>query len=277
MNAIEARTKRWSIGLLLAGAMLLAGCSFFFQTSYVGQRDKEIRKADAAIAAAKNDAQLAAAYADRGYAKGDKARYLRIAKQIGNEAYTKLFDSGIADLTKAISLDSGNADWYYRRGMIYYFRAGADMIYDRTATTYLKPAKADFLKAVSQNPKNPQALDMLGLSDASLGNWTDAIHDFEQEVALDSKSKYRLADAYCNRGLGYFGEKKFDLAVADLKQSIEMKPVQTDACECEPYGLLLAIYETQTQDYDKARSLVAEMKAAGKWIDPAYLERLKSK
>ena len=151
------------------------------------------------------------------------------------------------------------------------------MMYDRHATKYLVPAKADFSKAVEKNPKDAKALDMLGLSNASLGEWTDAIADFGKEVALDSTMRFRLFDAYCNRGLAYLGEKKFDLAAADFNQSIENETrTQSDPCECDPYGPLMAVYLNQTHEYDKAGELAAKARAAGKWIEPNYLEQLKA-
>jgi hypothetical protein len=36
------------------------------------------------------------------------------------------------------------------------------------------------------------ALDMLGLTDGSMGDWTQAIADFEQEGALDPRRRFRV-------------------------------------------------------------------------------------
>ena len=273
---MDRNLRRWSVAALFAGLILLAGCTRTVQSWNVSQRDAGIRKAAAALAGAKTDAQRAAAYADLGDAYGEKARYSRAMKLIGSDEYRKLFDTAILHHTQAIALGAGNADLYYRRGRTYYFRASLDMMYDTKATAYLTPARADFVKAVERNPKNVEVLDMLGLTDASLSNWTEAIKDFEQEAALEPKSRYRLADAYCNRGLAYFGEKKFDLAEADLNQAINIQTRRPDPCECEPYGLLLAIHVTQTHDYDKARAVAAKAQAAGIWVDPQYLDQLRA-
>ena len=116
---------------------------------------------------------------------------------------------------------------------------------------------------------------MLGLTDASLGDWTQAIRDFTQETALDPKTRYRVSDAYCNRGSEYLRDKKFDLAEANLKQAIDMR-TQSDPCECEPYNPLLALYLTQTHEYDKARVVAAKAQVERKWIAPEYLEQLKA-
>src|SRR5262249_26114232 len=275
MKTLKRITRRWWMAAPIAGILLLSGCSVQqIQARNLAERDAEVRKATAALAAAKNDAQRVAAYADVGDAVGEKARYSRAMKLIRDDEYVKLFDTAIQNHTQAIALNEGNANLYYRRGRTYYFRAALDMMYNTKATTYLVPARADFVKAVALNPKNAETLDMLGLTDASLSNWNDAVHDFEQEVALDPKIKFRLADAYCKRGLAYLQEKKFDLAEADLTQSINIRTYQPDPCECEPHGLLLAIYVNQTHEYDKARAVAAKARAAGVWVDPTYLEQL---
>jgi len=262
------------LAVLLTGLISFAGCGPFSQEGFLQKFDREIRKANAAIESAKNDAERAAAYADRGDAYGEKARYSRIQKLITIEEYNRLFELSMADFSKAIALDSGNTDIYYRRGHVYYGRAGAEMIYDRTPSPALTPARADFAVVVARNPKHAGAWDMLGLTDASMGHWTEAIEDFTQEAALDSRAGYRVGDAYCNRGMQYSGEKKTDLAEADFKRAIEMG-AHRDPCECDPYNSLLAMYTTQTHELDKARALLAKAKANGKWISPEYPEMLK--
>lgn len=276
MNTIDGVARRYSVVVLVVGAICLVGCTRTYQNLNVSQRDSEIRRATAAIAAAKNDAQRATAYADRGDAYGEKARYSRFTKLIAADEYDRQFDLAMQDYSQAVALNPENAEIYYRRGYTYYGRAGLDMMTDVHATAYLKPAKADFSKAVEKNPKHVMALDMLGLSEASLGEWTEAIADFGKEVALDSTKRFRLSDAYCNRGLAYLAEKQFERAAPDFNQAIELEVrKQSDPCECEPYGPLMAIYLNQTHEYDKARGVAAKAQAAGKWIAPEYLEQLK--
>lgn len=272
MSTIEGVAKRYSVVGLIVGAIFLTACS---QKLYLSQRDSEIRQATAAIAAAKNDAQRAAAYADRGDGYGEKARYSGVMKLVSVQEYNKLFDLAVQDFNQAVALDPQNAEMYYRRGHNFYNRAAVEMIMDIHATTYLQPAKLDFAKALEKNPKHFMALDMLGLSDASLGEWTEAIDVFGKEVALDSTKRFRLSDAYCNRGLGYLAGKQFERAAADFNQAIELEVrKQSDPCECEPYGSLMTIYLNQTHQYDKAREVAAKAQASGRWIAPQYLEQL---
>jgi tetratricopeptide (TPR) repeat protein len=274
MTATSSRVKRWSIAILFGGIVLLGGCLRVIESWQASRDDYEIRRAGQAIAASTNNTERAAAYADRADAYSEKARYLRLMKLIAIEEYGKLFDLAIQDYNQAIALAPDNAEMFYRRGNAYYSRAGLDMIYDLHPSVFLTPAKADFSQAVEKNPKKAMALDMLGLTDGSMGDWTQALAAFEQESALDPKQRYRVSDAYCNRGSRY-SKEKHDLAISDLNQAIQIRGL-SDPCECEPYNPLLAIYLNQTHDYDKAREVVALAQHSKKWIAPEYLEQLKA-
>jgi tetratricopeptide (TPR) repeat protein len=273
MITTRSSVKRWSAAVLFAGIVLLGGCARMYQSWYLNRADGKIRRAGADLAAARSNVQRCAAYCDRADAYADKARYSRVMRLIAAEEYNKLFDLALQDYSQAIALEPDNGEMYYRRGNAYFSRASLDMIKEPTSV-FLVPAKADFSRAVEKNPKNAMAFDMLGLTDAAMGNWTQAIADFGQETALKPLQRFRLSDAYCNRGSVYLGEKKYDLAVSDLNQAIQIRGTG-DPCECEPYNPLLAIYLNQTREYDKAREVVALARRSGKWIAPEYLEQLK--
>ena len=233
--------KRWSAAVLGAVALLLIGCmSMIMFQGWYGRSDVEIRRAGRAIAASGNTAERAAAYADRADAYSEKARYLRLMKLISDQEYSKLFDLALQDYNQAIALDPDNAEMYYRRGNAFYSRAGLDMIYAPYTSVFLAPARADFFRVVEKNPRDVDALDMLGLTDGSMRNWTRAIADFEQEAALKPRMRFRVSDAYCNRG-SHYPREKYDLAISDLNRTIQMRDA-SDPCECEPYNRLLAIY-----------------------------------
>jgi tetratricopeptide (TPR) repeat protein len=267
--------KRWSARILLAGtALFLCGCGRIIESWSVSRYDREIRRAGQAIEDSKNPAQRAAAYADRADAYSEKARYSRIMKLIPVEEYDKLFDLAVEDYDQAITLDPENANMYYRRGNAYYSRAGLEMIYVSTPSPALAPAKADFSRVVEKDPRDAMALDMLGLTEGSMGDWTQALADFERETALELRMRFRVSDAYCNRGSRY-PKEKHDLAISDLNRAIEMR-IASDPCECEPYTPLLAIYLYQTREYDKARDVVAMAQRSKQWIAPEYLAQLKT-
>jgi tetratricopeptide (TPR) repeat protein len=270
----RSSVKLWIAAALFAGIVLMASCARISHSFYLSGDDAKIRHASEAIASAKDNAERSAAYADRADAYSDKARYSRVMNLISADEYNKLFDLAVQDYNQAIALAPANADLYFRCGNAYYSRASLDMIKAPTSTS-LAPAKADFSRAAEMNPKNPMAFDMLGLTDASMGNWTEAITDFKQESGMDHLQSLRLSDAYCNRGTVYMGEKKYDLAISDLNQSIQIRAAG-DACECDPYNPLLSIYLNQTREYDKARALATLAQHSGKWIAPENLELLKA-
>ncbi len=273
-KTFSRRVKWWSAAILGSGAVLLICFMMIimFQGWY-SRSDFEIGRAGRAIAASKNNVQRSAAYADRADAYSEKASYSRLMKRITDEEYNKLFDSAIQDYNQAIALDPDNAEIYFRRGNAYYSRAGLDMIYAPYASDFLAPAKTDFSRVVEKNPKNAMALDMLGLADASMKDWTQAISVFEQEAALKPDMRFRVSDAYCNRG-SHYPKENYEQAISDLKQAIQIRGT-SDPCECEPYNPMLSIY-LQTREYDKAREVVALAQSSKKWIAPEYLEQLKA-
>jgi tetratricopeptide (TPR) repeat protein len=273
-TTFSRRAKRWSAAILGAGALLLVGCPRIVQYWNVSRSDAEIRRAGQAIAASSSATQRSEAYADRADAYAEKARYLRVMKLIASDEYSKLFDLAVQDYSQAIALDPENADLYFRRGNAYYFRASLDMIYAPYTSAFLGPAKADFSRFVEKNPKNATGFDMLGLTEGSMGDWTEAIADFEKETALDPRQNFRVIDAYCNRG-SHSSKDNYDLAISDLNRAIQMRGT-SDPCECEPYNPLLAIYLNQKQDYSKAQEVVALAQRSKKWIAPEYLEQLKT-
>ncbi len=274
MIANRSSATRSAAAILLAATILLGGCARMVESLQASRYDAEISRAGQAIAASSNTGQRAAAYDNRADAYSEKARHSRLMKLIAIDEYNKLFDLAVQDYNQAIALAPDNAEMYYRRGNAYYSRAGLDMIYDPTPSASLVPAKADFSRAAEMDPKNVMALDMLGLTDGSMGDWPQALSDFEQEAELAPKMRFRVSDAYCNRGSRYPRDKT-DLAVSDLKQAIQIRST-SDPCECEPYNPLLAIYLNQTKQYDKAQEVVALAQSSGKWIAPEYLNQLKT-
>lgn len=272
--------RRWVVwaGLLLVSAsiVILPGCARISQYLYLRSDDAEISKGTKAIESAKNDSERAAAYAQRGSAIGEKARYSRAFKLISHDEHARMMDLAMKDHDQAVALAPKTAEVYYLRGRTRYMQSTlAPMVPEEApfTQTRLAAAKADFSKAIELDPRHVMAYDFRGLTDESTGDWDQAIADYTQELALEPKSRYRLADAYCNRGSNV-KDKNYDRAIADLEKSIEMGN-SSDGCECEPYNPLLAIYLFQKADLEKARDVARRAKAKGKWIEPEYLEKLK--
>jgi lipoprotein NlpI len=272
----SASTARGLGGVLLCICLVfsLAGCVRLSRYLYLSNCEREAKKATKAIETAKNSAQRATAYADRGDAYAEKARYSRAFKLISSDEYDRLFELAIKDHDQAIALDPDNPEMYYRRGRTFYFRAALDLMDGANSKGFFVPAKADFSTTIDKNPRHVMALDMRGLIDEDTGDLDQAISDFAQEAALNVRSRYRLADAYCKRGSFYLRDKKYDPAVSDFEKAIDIES-STDPCECEPYNPLVSIYLDERADYRKARAVVDRAQKAGKAIAPEYLKKLK--
>ena len=262
-----------ALGFLLC-VFSLAGCVRVSRYLYLSGCDRDVAKATKLIEAGRSSAQQAVGYADRADAYAEKARYSRAFKLISNDQYERLFALAKKDYEQAMGLAPDNADFYFRRGRAFYLRAGLDVMEGRKSSDFFAPAKADFSKAIEKNPKHELALDMRGLVGEDIGDLDGAISDFSEEAALNPRSRYRLADAYCQRGSRHLGDKNYDPAIPDLEKAIDIG-TSSDACECEPYNPLLAIYLAK-QDYGKARTVVDRAQKAGQSIAPEYLEKLRS-
>lgn len=259
--------------MCVSGIFLSAGCDRVARHYYLSQYDGEIKKATRTIERAQNEAQRATAYADRGDAYAEKAAYLRVFKVVPSAEYDRLFELAIQDHDQAIALEPDNAEMYYHRGSTYFSRA-VDPNNDPKSKAFFAPAKADFSKAIEQNPRHYMAFDVRGMINEQAGEWEQAIADYTQETALNPQGRFRLADAYCNRGSFYLREKKYDLAVSDFEKSIEIGS-SADACQCEPYNPLVWLYLDEQHDYEKAWAVVRRAQNSKKWIAPEYLEQLR--
>jgi tetratricopeptide (TPR) repeat protein len=285
------------IATLASVLLFLAGCTRISQTLSLSVYDRDISSATKAIESANNNndnAHRAEAYAKRGSAYSEKARYSRFFKLISTDEYNRLFGLAIKDHDQAIALDP-SAEAYYTRGVTYYDRAALDAVVngslvgseaDRKA--WFDPATADFKKAVEKDNRLYQAWDRLGLSHETIGELDQAINDYTQELALNPLGRARLADAYCTRGGSHQTvqnqkasnqidanekEKANAAAIADYEKSIDTGAT-ADGCSCDPYNPLLALY-TDGRRYDQAWAVVHKAQKPKKWIAPESLDKLK--
>ena len=273
MASSNGKTAAKALGLLFCISSF-TGCVRASRYLYLSGCDRDIAKATKSIEAGKNITQQALGYANRGDAYAEKARYSRAFKLISNEEYERLFALAKKDYEQAIGLAPDNADFYFRRGRAFYMRAALDFMEGGKSSDFFAPAKVDFSKAIEKNPKHELAFDMRGLVGEDTVELDGAISDFAAEAALNPQSRYRLADAYCQRGSRHPGDKNQELAILDFEKAIDMRTL-SDPCECEPYNPLVAIY-LEKQDYSKARTVVDRARKAGQSIGPEYLEKLKN-
>jgi len=274
---METRLK---ITALLCASILLflAGCNRIARVFYLSSYDRNISSATKAIETARDNPHRAEAYAKRGSAYSEKARYSRAFKLISADEYDRLFGLAIKDHDQAVALDP-RAEAYYARGVTYYDRAALDAVVDGRLVgseadrkAWFDPATADFKKAIERDGRLYLAWDQLGLIHETTGELDQAIGDYTQEMALNPLGKARLADAYCTRGSSYPKEKN-DAAIADLEKSIDLGAT-ADGCSCDPYNPLLWRY-TDGRRYDQAWQVVHQAQKSKKWIAPESLDRLK--
>jgi tetratricopeptide (TPR) repeat protein len=269
-------------GLLCASVLLfLAGCDRMARSWYLSSYDRDITSSTRAIETARDNAHRAAAYARRGSAYSEKARYSRAFKLISAGEYDRLFGLAVKDHDQAVALDPASAEAYYSRGQTYYDRAALEVVVDGVLVVkdraaqkaWFDPAVADFKRAIEKDGRNYQAWDMLGLSHEMAGELDDAISAYTQEMALNPLGRARLADAYCLRGSSNPKEKKYDAAIADYEKSIDIGAT-ADGCSCDPYNPLLELY-AEGRRYDPGWGVVHKARKSRKWIAPELLDRLK--
>jgi tetratricopeptide (TPR) repeat protein len=268
-------------GLLCASVLLfLSGCNRIARVFYLSSYDRDISSATKAIESARDNAHRAEAYAKRGSAYSEKARYSKAFKLISGDEYDRLFGLAVKDHDQAIALDP-SAEAYYTRGATYYDRANLEAVVDGRLVgsdadrkTWFGPATADFQKATEKDSQLYLAWDRLGLIHETTGELDQAISDYSQEMALNPLGRARLADAYCTRGgSSNPKEKKYEAAISDFEKSIDTGAT-ADGCSCDPYNPLLALY-TDGRRYDQAWGVVYTARKSGKWIAPEMLDRLK--
>jgi tetratricopeptide (TPR) repeat protein len=268
------------VSVLLLLGLLLGGCGRMSQGLYLASYDRDISSSTRAIETARDDDQRAAAYAKRGSAYSEKARYSRAFKLISSDEYERLFGLAVKDHDQAVALDPVRAEPYYSRAQTYYDRAVLEVVVngvlvgtDAGRKAWFAPAVADFKKAIERDGRHYRAWDMLGLSHETTGELDEAVSEYAQELALNPKlGRLRLADAYCERAGARQKEKK-DAAIADYEKSIDTG-ASADGCSCDPYNPLFVLY-TQDRQYDQAWGVVHKAQSSKKWIAPELLDRLK--
>ena len=118
-------------------------------------------------------------------------------------------------------------------------------------------------------------MDRLGLAYEQAGEEDNAVRAYAQELALDPLGKQRLADAYCFFGFRHQQQKEFAAAAAAYQKSTEFGVADDKSCPYNPLENGVAIYTTETREYDKAWEMVHQAQKVGRRISPEVIERLK--
>jgi len=148
----------------------------------------------------------------------------------------QVYDSAIADFTRAIQLSPDNAIAYRERGRAIIEGKGDN---DR--------AIADYNQAILLDPNSAFAYNNRGLAYKNKKNYDQAIADFNQAIRLDPN----LVIAYSNRGLTYIDKQDYDRAIADFNHAIRFAPNDVDTYS---YFNIRGVAYYRKQNYNKAIS-----------------------
>ena len=141
---------------------------------------------------------------------------------------------------------------HFRLGRVYLSKPGATP--DEVAL-----AKKELREEVEIDPKNTAALFVLGEIARQESDWPEAIKRFSSAAKLDA----HFGDAFMGWGMALVTERRFDEAVAPLRQAATLQPANTSA----HYNLGLALLrigkkEEADKEFEIQRRLLAEQEAA---------------
>ena len=143
-------------------------------------------------------------------------------------------EAAIRDYSKAISLDAGNARWYYNRGT-------ANAVLGR----HLE-ALEDFAKSIELDPDSPLSFYNRGNSMVALHRYEEAISDFSAAIERDPNMVF----AWVNRGSAKNQIGRAEEALDDFNKVIELRPDDdagyfnrgTSKARCRHYEEAIADY-----------------------------------
>ncbi len=143
----------------------------------------------------------------------------------------------VKDFSKAIELDTSNAQAYNDRGILYYYQGKTDaaiadykkalsIVPDNAIVYYnlgvvsqdkhdLNRAIADYSKAIEFNPEFAHAYNNLGTAYQEKGDLFQARADYDYALLIDPG----IATVYANRAVVFFLNKRYDRAWQDVRKS----------------------------------------------------------
>ncbi len=200
----------------------------------------------------------------------------RAAAFYQNEGY----DNAIADLQKALYIDSTNVDYHHLLADVYmdYYRSRlalatmerAGSLYPERIPTLLKLCEfqmiltknKESLKTIDQilriDPQNAEAYFMMGLNFKDMGDTNRAINSFQEAVEFDSD----LLDGWINLGQ-LFAAKENPIAARYFDNAIRVDSTSIEALHAKAYYL-----GNQQDDLEGALDLYKTINR----IDPQYEE-----
>lgn len=117
-------------------------------------------------------------------------------------------DRAIADYSKAIELDPLDASGYEARGHAYHWWGEGDC------------GMADLTKLIELKPRNVMAYRVRGEVYLQKGSYDQAIADYTKAIQLEPEADWN----YYERGEAYYKKREYDLAIADFSKAISLNP-----------------------------------------------------
>jgi protein O-mannosyl-transferase len=162
----------------------------------------------------------------------------------------------IANYTKAILLDSTNAEAYNNRGLLYMNTGNNDLAF------------VDFNKTIALNPAYAKAYANRGLIYLRYGKNDLALTDFNKAIALDASSP----TFYYNRGVYYNTHNNYEEALDDFTKGIQLNPKNV-----ELYYNMRGLCNVNSQKYNEAiadfsSAINLNPSVAGYWLNRSFAE-----
>ena len=137
------------------------------------------------------------------------------------------YDHALADLTRAVELEPGNADYWYERGRVYWSRNEPEK------------AIADFSKALELKPEHVQALmgrAELRINTKNIPGAREDLAAVDKIVAKQADVRFQMAHAYQRADLPALAILQLDLWIASHAEDSRLAAAQ--GARCRARGVL---------------------------------------
>jgi len=166
----------------------------------------------------------------------EKALELEAKQPLANEIKNRMAVMGITDIDKAIaeyseelqskpndaSVKNALASAYYIRGLSY-----------TSAGDHAKSIE-DYSNAIKNEPEYPLAFNKRGWANLEIGNYDQAIKDFEKATQFnpnDEQAKRNIVSAYMARGIAFDRKSDYINAIPDFEMVLKLDPNDNTARE----------------------------------------------
>ncbi len=98
--------------------------------------------------------------------------------------------------------------------------SGTNLSVENNASLGNKGNIASLTQVIKKNPQDPNALNLRGTAYAQIGEYSEALKDFNAAIAMNPN----YYQAYNNRALLHYKTKKYEQAMTDYNEAIRLAP-----------------------------------------------------